>query len=77
MILSKMAFFKDKLYFASNNGLYFLDYAKEKSRLQKMDEIEECEDISVIGDTLLCIGSKSINILDKNGWKELKHPDLS
>lgn len=77
MILTKMEFYRGKLYFASNEGLFFLDYTKEKSRLQKVDEIVECEDISVFGDTLLCIGSKSINILGRNGWKELKHPDIS
>lgn len=77
MILTKMAFFRDKLYFASNEGLFSLDYTKEKSKLQKINEIVECEDISVFGETLLCIGSKSVNILGKNGWKELKHPDIS
>ncbi|MCG7409434.1 hypothetical protein MH117_18655 [Paenibacillus sp. ACRRX] len=75
MILTKMAFYRDHIYFASNEGLFLLDYTKEKSRLQKIDEIVECEDISVVGDTLLCIGSKSIYILDKHGWRELKHPD--
>ena len=76
MILTKMVFFQNKIYFSSNEGLFSLDYKKEKSKLYKIKEIKECEDISVHKETLICIGPKKITIFNNNGHRELKHPDL-
>ncbi|MEA9822354.1 hypothetical protein VDF98_03725 [Xanthomonas campestris pv. raphani] len=75
MLLTNMAFFGRHLYFSSNQGLFRLDPQAPKSRLEKINMVPECEDVSVVGDVLLCVGPKSIHILQSGDWRELVHPD--
>ena len=75
MILTNLALYDQQLYFSSNQGLFRLDPEKTKTRLEKVEGISECDDLSATGDVLLCVGPKNIYRLEAGAWKELMHPD--
>ena len=75
MVLTNLAFFQGHLYLSSNQGLFRLDPGRTKARLEKVDGIPECDDLSVVGDVLLCVGPKNIHRFEESAWTELVHPD--
>ena len=75
MIFSKMVIFEGRVYLASNEGLYSFSLEKEKTKLEKIEGIDDCEDLSVVDNFMLCVGSKKIKILNGGSWSELLHPD--
>ena len=75
MILTKVVEFEGRFYFASNDGLFFLDEDSTGSKLKKIGEVGDCEDVSAADGTLLCVGQKSIHILQSGRWRHLPHPD--
>ncbi|SFD81013.1 hypothetical protein [Paracidovorax konjaci] len=75
MILTKVVEFQGDLYFSSNAGLFSMNKGEAGSRLQKIQEVDDCEDISVLDDVLLCVGWKTIQIFQSGRWKQLLHPD--
>ncbi|MDA8446989.1 hypothetical protein [Paracidovorax valerianellae] len=75
MILTNLAFFSGQLYLSSNQGLFRLDPDRTKARLEKVNGLPECDDLSVAGGVLLCVGPKNIHRLDAGAWEELMHPD--
>ena len=70
-----MVIFEGRVYLASNEGLYSFSLEKEKTKLEKIEGIDDCEDLSVVDNFMLCVGSKKIKILNGGSWSELLHPD--
>ncbi|WP_320200637.1 hypothetical protein RMR16_024775 (plasmid) [Agrobacterium sp. rho-13.3] len=73
--LTKVTLFKGKLYFASNQGLLRQRLKEGTTVLEKVPSVPVCDDLSTAGEVLLCVGSKSIHLLQSGVAAELSHPD--